>query len=210
MPPPDPSSGWEAVADRFASLRSEIGSDVVRRWAAQLPPGGSVVDIGCGTGWPVARILADAGLAVSGIDPSPTLLAAFHKTLPDAPTACEPVQASGFFGRTFDGAVAIGVLFLLLEADQRTAITRIATALRPGGRLLFSAPRTPCRWHDTLTGRLSVSLSEAGYRALLADAGMTLVDMAADAGGNDYFDAIVDPTCRQVEPSTCRVSDRSA
>lgn len=201
MPPPDFSSGWEAVADRFAALRSEIGADIVRRWAAQLPPGGSVVDIGCGTGWPVAQVLADAGLAVSGIDPAPTLLAAFRVALPEAPAACEPVQRSGFFGRSFDGAVAIGLLFLLSDADQRNAIARIATALRPGGRLLFSAPRTPCRWHDTLTGRPSLSLGEAGYRALLTEYGMTLTDLPADAGGNDYFDAIVEPTGRTVDLS---------
>lgn len=210
MPPPDLSSGWEAVAGRFTALRSATGSDVVRRWATRLPPGGAVVDIGCGTGWPVAQVLADVGLTVSGIDPSPTLLAAFGRTLPEAPAACEPVQTSGFFGRSFDGAVAIGLLFLLSEADQRSTIERVATALRPGGRLLFTAPRTPCRWNDTLTGRPSVSLGEAVYRALLADAGMSLIDLSADTGGNDYFNAIVNPTCRQVEPSTCRISGRSA
>ncbi len=178
MPPPDPASGWDTIADRFAAVRSEVGSDVVRRWARQLPPGGEVVDVGCGTGWPIARVLADAGLAVSGIDPSPTLLAAFRETLPGAPAACEPVQTSSFFDRRFDGAVAIGVLFLLSETDQRSAIARIAAALRPGARLLFSAPRVACRWPDTLTGRISLSLGEGGYRALLAEHGFDLLHLS--------------------------------
>ncbi|MDJ0276740.1 class I SAM-dependent methyltransferase [Sphingomonas sp. 2R-10] len=186
----DPSLGWDRVATRFASLRSDTGSDVVQHWAGQLPPGGSIVDIGCGTGWPIARILADAGLAVSGIDPSPTLLAAFRKTLPGAPAACEPVQTSSFFGRTFDGVVAIGLLFLLDDADQHSAIARIAGALRPGGRLLFSAPRRACHWHDTLTGRMSRSLGEGTYRALLAGHRLDIVGMPVDSGGNDYFDAV--------------------
>ncbi len=191
MPPPDPASGWDAIADRFAALRSEIGSDVVHRWARQLPSGAEIVDIGCGTGWPVAGVLADAGLAVSGIDPSRTLLAAFHETLPDAPTACELVQTNSFFDRRFDGAVAIGVLFLLSETDQRSAIARIAAALRPGGRLFFSAPRVACRWRDTLTGRMSLSLGEGGYRPLPAERGFDLLDLSNGARGNDYFDTIL-------------------
>lgn len=189
----DPSNGWEAVAGRYADLRSDIGADIVREWAARLPPGGSVIDIGCGTGTPIARTLADAGCAVSGIDPSPTLLAAFRRTLPDASAACEPVEDSGFFGRRFDGAVAIGLIFLLPAATQRGVIARIAGALRPGGHLIFSAPAIPCTWRDTLTGRMSQSLGEAGYRDILADAGLHHVERRTDRGGNDYFAATAAP-----------------
>ena len=186
----DPSHGWEAVADRFASLRSEVGADVVRRWAADLPAEGSVVDIGCGTGRPIAVALAGAGLAVSGIDPSPTLLAAFRHALPEAPAACETAEDSGYFGRRFDGAVAIGLLFLLPPDTQAQVIGRVAGALRPGGRFLFSAPRVACRWTDTLTGRESQSLGEAGYRALLDAAGLRLTGGYDDEGGNHYFTAV--------------------
>ncbi|WCP73984.1 class I SAM-dependent methyltransferase [Sphingomonas hankookensis] len=186
----DPSHGWEAVAERFAAVRSDVGADVVRRWATELPAGGSVVDIGCGTGRPIAVALAGAGLAVAGIDPSPSLLAAFRHALPGAPAACETAEESGYFGRRFDGAVAIGLLFLLPPATQAVVIDRVAAALRPGGRFLFSAPRVACRWTDTLTGRESRSLGEAGYRALLEGAGLRLRGSHADEGGNHYFAAV--------------------
>ena len=186
----DPSQGWEAVADRFAALRSDVGADVVRRWAAELLAGGSVVDIGCGTGRPIAVALAGAGLAASGIDPSPTLLAAFRHALPGAPAACETAEASGHFGRRFDGAVAIALLFLLPPATQRAVIGQVAAALRPGGHFLFSAPAIACRWTDTLTGRESQSLGEAGYRDLLDEAGLRLSDGYDDSGGNHYFAAV--------------------
>lgn len=186
----DPSHGWEAVADRFAAMRSDVGADVVRRWATDLPAGGSVVDIGCGTGRPIAVALAGAGLAVSGIDPSPTLLAAFRHALPHAPAACETAEDSGYFGRRFDGAVAIGLLFLLPPATQAVVIGRVAQALRPGGRFLFSAPAVACRWTDTLTGRVSQSLGGEGYRVLLAESGLRLADEYDDAGGNHYFAAV--------------------
>lgn len=186
----DPSHGWEAVADRFAAIRSGVGADIICRWAADLPSGGSVVDIGCGTGRPIAVALADAGFAVSGIDPSPTLLATFRRVLPEAPAACETAEDSGYFGRRFDGAVAIGLLFLLPPATQAMVIGRVAQALRPGGRFLFSAPAVACRWTDTLTGRVSQSLGEAGYRALLDEAGLRSTGTYDDAGGNHYVAAV--------------------
>ncbi|WP_232307978.1 class I SAM-dependent methyltransferase [Sphingomonas hankookensis] len=149
-----------------------------------------MVDIGCGSGRPIALALADAGFAVSGIDPSPTLLAAFRRALPDAPAACETAEASDYFGRRFDGAVAIGLLFLLPPATQAMVVGRVAQVLRPGGRFLFSAPAAACRWTDTLTGRESRSLGEAGYRVVLGEVGLRLVGEYEDGGGNHYFAAV--------------------
>ncbi|MBX9614473.1 MAG: class I SAM-dependent methyltransferase, partial [Caulobacteraceae bacterium] len=110
--------------------------------------------------------------------------------LPGVPVACEPVETSSLFDRTFDGAVAIGLIFLLPEADQRALITRVARALTPGGRFLFTAPAEACDWTDTLTGQTSRSLGEDEYRRLLHAAGLSLTTTALDAGGNHYLEAV--------------------
>jgi len=185
----DPSGGWEAIASNFIAGRSDIGSGVVRQWAKNLRPGADVVDLGCGSGVPISLTLVQEGLAISGIDASPTLLSAFRRRFPEAQAACETVQSSTFFGRKFDAAVAVGLLFLLSEDDQRQVIKSVARALKPGGRFLFSAPRNPCEWKDIQTGRLSRSLGEENYRELLAGAGMRLMNTYVDEGENHYFDA---------------------
>lgn len=189
----DRSNGYEAIADRFVATRSDIGAGMIRDWADVLPAGASVVDIGCGSGWPVATTLAAMGCSVAGIAPSPTLLAAFRRALPHTDTACEATEDSRFFDRRFDGAVAIGLLFLLPAAAQAALIARVARVLRPGGRFLFTAPRVACRWRDTLTGRVSRSLGEGAYRALLTDAGLHLSRIITDNGGNDGFTAVAGP-----------------
>ena len=125
----DPSGGWEAIAANFIAGRSDIGSGVVRQWAKSLRPGADVVDIGCGSGVPISLALVREGLVISGIDASPTLLSAFRQRFPEAPAACEPAQHSAFFGRKFDAAVAVGLIFLLSEDDQRKVIKNVARAL---------------------------------------------------------------------------------
>lgn len=184
----DPSHGWDAIAEAFMAAQSEAGADVVRRWAIDLPPGGTVVDIGCGFGEPVTRTLVEAGLSVWAVDASPTLVAAFQARFPGIPVACESAVTSDLFGRSFDGAAAVGLMFLLSPEDQHQLIERVARALQPGGRFLFSAPHQVCEWDDLLTGRRSRSLGEAAYRDALEAAGLTPVGGMTDAGGNHYFD----------------------
>ena len=184
------ANGWEDVALTFADVRSDTGRDVVRRWARTLPSGGEVLDVGCGSGFPVSSTLADEGLTVFGIDASPTLVSMFVRRFDSAHAACETVQDSTFFGRTFDGILAIGLMFLLSEEDQVKLIDKAAKALKPGGRFLFTAPHQKCEWKDVLTGQRSVSLGTTDYERLLAGAGMQLLGRCMDEGDNHYIEAV--------------------
>jgi SAM-dependent methyltransferase len=187
----DRSEGWDGVAEQFMTARSGIGASLVRSWARDhLPPSGTVVDVGCGSGVPIAQALVEEGFTVFGIDASPRLVAAFRSRFPGAPSACEPAQDSTFFHRSFDAAVSIGLLFLLSADDQRKLLGRVADALKPGGRFLFSAPRERCEWSDILTGRRSMSLGEQTYQQLLEASGLRLVGCRGDEGENNYFDAV--------------------
>lgn len=187
----DPTRGWEAVAGKFMEVRSDIGADVILHWTRHLRPAASVLDIGCGSGVPVSEVLASRGFELFGVDASPTMLSAFRHRFPKATTACEAAESSILFGRQFDGAVAVGLMFLLPENSQCNLIARIARALNPDGRFLFTAPAIPCEWLDTLTGQPSRSLGLEEYERLLANAGMHIVDTCVDAGENHYIHARV-------------------
>lgn len=146
--------------------------------------------MGCGSGVPIARALIDDGFTVFGIDASPRLLRAFARQFPAMPCACEAAQDSRFFGRRFDGAIAIGLLFLLDADQQWQVLEKTAAALHPGGRLLFSAPLQACTWNDSLTGRCSQSLGAPAYARMLAAFGLHLVRHLEDEGANTYYDAV--------------------
>ncbi len=51
------------------------------RFAGLLPEGGSVLDLGCGTGEPIARYLLGKDLAVTGVDSCPRDDRAVHRAL---------------------------------------------------------------------------------------------------------------------------------
>jgi cyclopropane fatty-acyl-phospholipid synthase-like methyltransferase len=162
----------------------------VRDWARTLPPRAAVIDLGCGSGLPITKVLVSEGLDVYGIDASPSLVEAFRRNLPEIPVACESVQDSSFFHRTFDGVVAWGLIFLLLPEEQRRLIQRVADFLVPGGRLLFTSCAEPLVWNDAMTGLESRSLGAAEYRKLLSEAGLRVTGEYEDEGQNHYFDAL--------------------
>lgn len=190
----DGSNGYEDIASIYVAVRGTrpvvgdaIGAATVRAWAQALPPGATVLDLGAGPGEPSTRILREAGLATYAVDASPAMVAAFRERFPDVPIERNTVEASGFFGRTFDGVLAWGLLFLLEPAAQALVIEKVGRALLPGGRFLFTAPREPVEWLDAMTGRPSRSLGAQTYERLLRDAGLALVAEAQDEGENNYY-----------------------
>jgi SAM-dependent methyltransferase len=175
----DQSNGYEAVSEGFLARRGNsstrsigIGVKEVRKWARTLPRGSSVIDLGCGPGFPITVVLVDEGLHVFGVDAAPSFVAAFQRNLPGTPIICEAVQESRFSDRTFDAVLAIGLMFLLKAEDQHCLIQRFAEILVPDGRLLFTSTAKPAVWNDGMTGLESLSLGAEQYRKLLGTVGI--------------------------------------
>ena len=97
----DSVSAYEKHAREFLNARdrSTIGAGVVERWARSLSPCIEVLEIGCGGGLPVTRVLADAGLKLWAVDSSPTLLSEFRTRFPNIPVECAQALESTYFRR---------------------------------------------------------------------------------------------------------------
>ena len=188
-PPTDKSNGYEAISADFMSIRSRstTGLATVRDWAKSLPPSACVLDLGCGHGLPISKALLDEGCAVYGVDASPSMVAQFRSRFPNAQVERSAIENSRLFGRRFDGAIAWGLMFLLARDFQASLIHKVALALKPGGKFLFTAPHQVCEWSDNLTGRKSLSLGSVGYRKIVESEGLELVGEAEDEGQNHYY-----------------------
>lgn len=193
----DLSNGYEGVAAEFLARRGSgrstgVGVSEVRKWAQTLPSGASVIDLGCGSGFPITEVLAAEGLDVFAVDAAPSLVQSFRRNLPNTPVVCEAVQDSRFFDRTFHAALAWGLMFLLSAEDQRRLIQRMADRLMPGGRLLFTscAGTEPLVWNDAMTGLESRSLGAEEYRRRLSEVSLFVTGEYEDEGQNHYFDVL--------------------
>jgi 2-polyprenyl-3-methyl-5-hydroxy-6-metoxy-1,4-benzoquinol methylase len=190
----DKSNGYENHAATFIRCHSKgnngVGAASVRQWARSLPPNATVLDVGCGIGDPISKVLVEEGLTVYGIDASPSMVQIFKQNFPDSPVACEAVEDSSFFNQQFDAIIAWGLMFLLPEETQEVVIQKMANALSTGGKLLFTAPSRSMKWEDAITEIESISLGAERYKELLAASGLSLIEEFEDEGENHYFHAV--------------------
>jgi SAM-dependent methyltransferase len=88
------------------------------RFAAALPTGATILDLGCGSGVPVARYFGDLGFQVTGIDSSPTMIAMCRERLPGHEFLVADMRFLRL-GRHFAGILAWDSFFHLEPDEQR-------------------------------------------------------------------------------------------
>lgn len=119
---------WERVAPHVSSLQ-----------------GRQVLDVGCGSGYHLWRMLGDGAARVIGIDPSLFFLMQFFTVkhyLPDAPVHFLPLRSEDLpdLGKQggndgFDSVFSMGVLYHRRSPLQH--LQELKGALRPGGELIL-------------------------------------------------------------------------
>lgn len=108
------------------------------RFTAALAPRDTVLDVGSGSGRPMAAALLDRGFDVTGVDSSARLVAQATQDLPSARFLQADMRALDL-GRTFAGLLAWHSLFHLTPEDQRVALPRLLAHAAPRSVILFSS-----------------------------------------------------------------------
>ncbi len=114
-------------------------------WLTRLPPGGKVLDAGCGHGDPVITRLLEGGFQVTGIDLSPEMLRRAQECFPNVPFHNLAVTQLALEAE-FDGACSLSSMLYLDPIDFFHAIYRLYQALKPGGLLFLYAYDTHPGW----------------------------------------------------------------
>jgi SAM-dependent methyltransferase len=128
----------------------------------QTPSGSRVLDVGCGTGLPTARMLCDAGLSVTGIDISSVMLDLARKNMPEAEFHClDVVDLEPSLG-PFDATVAFFSLLMLPRSEFALALRRVGSLLRPGGAFFLAMVEADV--DDVPIPFLGTTLRVSGYR----------------------------------------------
>lgn len=186
---------YERRALDWAADRSRSGSFFEKPWLDRFlvltPPGGTLLDIGCGFGKPIAEYLMQQGRDVVGIDSSATMISLCRRDFPGGEWLVADMRTLAL-SRRFDGILAWDSFFHLTFDDQRRMFPVFRAHAAPGAPLMFtSGPR-----HGEAIGDLHgealyhASLDPAEYHALLVANGFAVVEERmedAECGGHSVW-----------------------
>lgn len=185
---------YERNAIRFDRERSKslFERAWIDRFLSRIPTSGHVLDVGCGSGRPIADYIIQQGVRLTGVD--------FSKAMLEIATARHPAgdwrvadMRTLHLPERFDGIIAWDSFFHLTPAEQRSTLPRIAKHLKSGGVFLTTAGPT----EGEGIGRVGddpvyhSSLSPDGYSEVCSSCGLTLIDFQAEDPTCDYHSVVL-------------------
>jgi SAM-dependent methyltransferase len=140
----------------------------LEQFCALLPPMGAVLDIGCGSGAPIAKYLTEQSYAVTGVDASPEMIALFEENVPGGTAHVADMRALAL-STTYDGLIAWDSFFHLTQDDQRRMFPSFRAHAAPGAALLFTSGPKAGEAMGVMEGEVlyHASLDPEEYRDLL-------------------------------------------
>lgn len=147
------------------------------RFRALLAPDATILDIGCGTGQPIARHFMEQGHAVTGVDSASAMIALCRARFPEGDWQIADMRRLAL-GRRFDGLIAWDSFFHLTPEDQRGMFKVFANHATPGAALIFTSGPAHGEAIGSFEGEALYhgSLAPEEYRALLAENGFSVVE----------------------------------
>jgi 2-polyprenyl-3-methyl-5-hydroxy-6-metoxy-1,4-benzoquinol methylase len=164
--------------DRSRSLQERAWLD---EFLSHVRPAGTVLDIGCGMGEPIARYVLKAGFRVVGIDSSPSLISRARARFPASEWLVADMRDVSL-NRRFDGLLAWDSFFHLAIDDQRTMFPRFAAHAVRGAPVMFTSGSARGEAIGAYCGEplYHASLAPVEYAKLLAANGFSLLAYRAD------------------------------
>jgi SAM-dependent methyltransferase len=150
----------DGCAVEFYALLPTFGEPEIVH--AAVPPGASILELGCGTGR-ILRPLAALAHPVTGVDDSPEMLA----RSPDLPTVRSPI-AQLRLTRTFDVVLLASTLINIDLGTRRELLATVRHHLRDDGTAVFQ--QSPPGWFETVAAAEPVRDDPGGIRRIIRSA----------------------------------------
>ena len=146
------------------------------RFVAALPKGGTVLDLGCGSGSPVALNMTACGLDVTGVDASPSLVALCRERMPGQRWIAGDMRAPPV-AEQFDGVLAWDSFFHLTPGDQRHMFEVFAKHSGSRSVVMFNTGSAYGEAVGSYRGDplYHASLDPAEYKRLLDEIGFSVI-----------------------------------
>ncbi|WP_144394746.1 class I SAM-dependent methyltransferase [Pleionea sediminis] len=134
------SEVYDRFAESYDTARDAFNiDDVIAEFQTKLNcEAGSLLDLGCGAGVPLARSFVDKSWHVTGVDFSEKMIALANKQVPEMQTLVSDISEVTFESEKFDAITAIYSLFHIPRAQHPDLFSNIHQWLKPKGKCLFT------------------------------------------------------------------------
>lgn len=131
---------YEEIVHWFDDARTKtlMEAEYLNLIAKAIPTGGSILDLGCGTGEPIAQFFINKGFKVTGIDGSKKMIELCQKRFPNEQWIVSDMREINL-NQQFDVILAWHSFFHLDPDSQRRMFKIFATHIKPGGILAFTS-----------------------------------------------------------------------
>jgi ubiquinone/menaquinone biosynthesis C-methylase UbiE len=182
---------YDAIAERYAAWTGDALTGARQRYVEllerEIPPGTPVLDLGCGTGVPVARALA-ARYRVTGVDGSARSIELARRNVPLATFLQADMTQVEFPLQSFAAVISSYAIIHVPRAEHAALLHRIASWLQPGGLLVatMGAQESEGMEEDWLGVPMYWSHFDAATnQQLVTNAGFELVEAVLDTADED-------------------------
>lgn len=134
------ASGYDQIVDDYLRQfgRSAVRAQKLKELAYRLPRHAHLLDLGCGTGVPVARDLTAWGYRVTGVDASARQIERARCNVAQAQFIHADMTTIEFPSSAFDAVVAFYSLTHIPRVEHPLFLKKVTHWLRPGGLFLAS------------------------------------------------------------------------
>ena len=134
-------ANYDLISDDWSNIRKILppkDSSLFELFIGKLPEQARILDLGCGSGIPIAKLLDERGFQITGIDRSTRLLNKAKENVPMATFHKGEIEDYEI-NNTYHGVVLWDTLFHLPRAEHQPIIERIFNSLSSHGLLILSS-----------------------------------------------------------------------
>jgi 2-polyprenyl-3-methyl-5-hydroxy-6-metoxy-1,4-benzoquinol methylase len=132
-------TSYNKITEKWADSKSKSSpGKFITDVSSKIKPNGKILDIGCGTGYPIAKYFSDNGFSVIGIDISENMIkkAVAQKIKNATFYLCDFFEYNPT--EKYDGIIGYDSFFHFPKEKQREIYLKISNWINIGGYLLFT------------------------------------------------------------------------
>jgi len=187
-------TSYNRIADAYLQQRDQFASlPYLKQFAEHIPREGSVLDLGCGGGRPVAAYLVSRELKVRGLDLSNRMIALARENVPTASFEVGNMLDLRDGQFSVDGIVSFYAIFHTPREQHTELLKRFASFLPTGGALLLTMGASDWEGTEDFFGEQMIWSHYGAERntQMVESAGFEILREGIDRSGGEAHQVIL-------------------